>query len=194
MNAGFQQTVSPKMLAGYPGDIASAITAIDVFAKGYAVSALGDLTVGSFCFVSAVSNNTVAANSTDAGSTLIAGFVSKNTAQSYMNYTDSQIGYSNKIPAGTPAAQINQAGAFITLAKGVDATGTGDHVPALGDTVWVSLADGSVATAPASVTSVTGYVKAGFAVYKSGLYNTFVSLGANQALIQIEGSISAAVL
>ena len=61
---GFQKTVNPTVYQGYPGDLASDVTAVVLAANG--LFAFGDVIVGNGCFLSTTGTQ-VASAAADAG-------------------------------------------------------------------------------------------------------------------------------
>ena len=80
---------------------------------------------------------------------------------------------------------------ILAVITGVDTDGLADHVPLIGEQLYVSETDGSLACAPLSVATVTGYVKAtGWTVSKTGLL-TPATVGANQSFCAFSGLLTA---
>ncbi len=183
---GFQQSATGVVGNYFPGDIIGGQTTVTLAANGYFAKA--DCIVGYGLF-RAADGVSVASNATDAGTQVLAGINARNTGGAYMSWADSNIGYSYVTPQGSqPTAWFGgKIGALIT---GVQADGTANHVPAIGEQIWIKLLDGSIAAAPASVTAVTGYIQAiGLKVFSVGGYNQSVVIGANQTLAVIAGTL-----
>lgn len=175
---GFQKQVNLQVFEGYPGDLASSRTVLTAASRG--LFAKGAVIIGNAAFL-CVSGNQMASNSTDAGSTYVAGFVLRNVASAPMPWADTAVGYSMLVPDGKQGTAA-YGGDFLGIITGVQTNGTANHVPVLGEPVWVKLTDGSLASAPSSVTTVTGYVlnPHGWVVTEVGIY-TSATVGANQA-------------
>lgn len=184
LNPGFQQAATATVRAGFPGDLASAKTAINIAAEG--LFALGDLIVGNGAFY-APGGNQVVTDSAN-GTTAFAGIVLRNAGLAPMSWADSQIGYGFIVPDGTQATVAN-GGDFKAIITGVNASGVADHVPLVGENIWVNLTTGAWAAAPISATSVTGYTRAGtFKVTRVGLL-TSATVGVNQTFGVISGNV-----
>lgn len=182
---GFQKTVDPVVFTAYPGDPASDKTFAQLNADGY--FALGDLSIGLGAFL-APSGNQVATVSATAGTTAFAGIVTRNAGLAPMGWNDSQAGYGFVVPNGTQGS-VAVAGDYFAVLTGVDGTGTPNHVPVVGDFVWCSLTNGTFATAPSTVTAVTGYVRCGSSIVtKVGAFTVpGVTIGTNQTFGVISG-------
>ncbi len=189
---GFQREVSAFVNNGYPGDISSAQTAVNLYAKGG--FAKGTLIVGNACFVvlAGSQGNQFSAVRADAGVTApIAGFVARNQALSPWSWADTNQGYSMNIDDGKQVMPVTGGQNLLAVITGVDEDGLADHVPLIGEQLYVSELDGSLASAPLSVTTVTGYVKAtGWTVSKTGLI-TPATVGANQTFGAFSGLLTA---
>lgn len=176
-----QQSVQYRVNEAYPGDWTSDRGSVTLSAVSKI--AVGDLPIGGGVFPMA-NPDTVTANSTTptALNTQVVGFVLRNQAPAVMP------GLSNFYQAvpDSQTSSIATAGSLATIATGVNATGTPDHSPAYGDLVWVNLTTGLVATAPSSITAVTGYALAtGWVVTKQSFYNERVPVSAPTVLIEI---------
>lgn len=192
MSVGFQKSVSAFVDNGYPGDISSAQTAVNLYAKGG--FAKGTLTVGNACFVVSAGGkgNQFAASRTAAGSTApIAGFVARNQALAPWSWADTSQGYSMSVEDGRQVMPITGGQNILAVITGVDANGVADHVPLIGDNLYVSEKDGSLACSNVPLTKDAGYVKAtGWTVSKTGLL-TSVTVGANQSFCAFSGLLTA---
>ena len=74
------------------------------------------------------------------------------------------------------------------MIRGLKADGTLDHVPTVGEQIWVNILDGSLGSAPSSITAITGYVKAtGWTITLVGLVSASTTIAANQTLGQFSG-------
>lgn len=183
---GFQKKVYLNVFNGYPGDLASNVTQDTDGAQGY--FSLGDVIVGNCCFI-ANNGNQVASSSSVSGATqVIAGFVLRNQGLAPMTWTDSNKGYGMLVPDGKQATVANN-GSFLGIITGVDDTGVADHVPVIGESIWVKLLDGSLASAPKNITSVTGYVQALGWNVKLINGNTPAIVGANQTFASFGGML-----
>lgn len=180
---GFQKNVSLNVNAGLPGDLGSARTMVTLAANG--LFALGDVIVGNAGFY-APSGNQVVSASAD-GTTAVAGFVLRNSGLAPMGWTDSQKGYGFIVPDGTQAS-LGINGDFLAIITGIDANGAANHVPFIGEKIWVKLLDGSIACAPSSVATATGYVATNWIVTKVGLL-TQATVGTNQSFGQFSGQL-----
>jgi len=182
---GFQKQVDLNVYNAYPGDFASNRTAVVLGANG--LIALKDVVVGAGCFYS-TSGNQVATDSADAGTTSLAGFVIRNQGLAPMGWSDSQAGYGFIVPDGTQVS-VAVAGDFYSVITGVQADGTANHVPTIGELIWVNTTTGAIASAPINVTTVTGYVQAtGWKVTNIGLL-TPATVGTNQSFAIFSGAL-----
>lgn len=178
---GFQQSVGLTVNQALPGDLLSDRTAVTLAANG--LFAKGDLPIGGGAFY-ATNGNQVANSTAGAGTSLFAGINLRNTGLSPMAWSDSQLGYGFVTPDGTQAT-IATRGDIAVLLTGVNGSGVADHVPVVGDVVWISTTDGTLASAPSSATTVTGYViTGGFVVTQVGLI-TQATVASNQSLARI---------
>lgn len=183
---GFQQAATGVVGNFFPGDIIGGQTTATLAANGY--FAISDCVIGNALF-RAADGLSVASTSAAAGTQVLAGINARNTGGSFMSWADSNLGYSYITPQGSqPTAWIG--GKIGVLITGVQANGTADHVPVVGEQIWVKLLDGSLACAPASVGAVTGYIlAAGLKVTLVGGYNQSVTVGANQSLAIAAGML-----
>jgi len=192
MSVGFQKSVSAFVDNGYPGDISSAQTAVNLYAKGG--FAKGTLVVGNACFLvlAGGQGNQFSAVRADAGATApIAGFVSRNQALAPWSWANTAQGYSMNIEDGRQVMPITGGQNILAVIAGIDEDGLADHVPLIGEQLYVKEIDGSLACAPVSVTAATGYVKAtGWTVSKTGLL-TSATVGANQSFCAFSGLLTA---
>lgn len=180
---GFQKSVDLNVYNAYPGDLASDKTAVTLAGNGYI--ALGDVTIGACCFLNA-SGNQVATNSSNAGTTALAGFVLRNQGLAPMGWSDSQAGYGFVAPDGTQVS-VAIGGDFYAVITGVQADGAANHVPLVGELIWINTTTGALASAPSSVTTVTGYIQAsGWKVSKVGLL-TPATVSTNQSFCVFSG-------
>jgi hypothetical protein len=185
---GFQQQVNLAINNVTPGDIFGARTSVTLGANGK--FALGDVNVGNFAF-NCTSGVQVSSDSTSAGLSTpsVAGFVVRNAGPgAVMNNNDSSTGFGLVVPNGKQATvAINgDAAAIVT---GVNSSGVANHVPVVGDILFASNTDGSLASVPAGTTTVTGYTPAyGWAVTFTG-YTTNATVGANQSACKISRQV-----
>lgn len=183
LRPGFQQQVNLQMLQGLPGDFASDRTAVTLSANG--LFAKGDVTVGNACFYG-TSGNQVVSNSSN-GTNAVAGFVIRNAGLSPMGWSDSQAGFGFVVPDGTQA-NVATGGDFMAVITGINSSGVADHVPVIGDIIWVNLTTGALASAPSSVSTATGYIKTGWKVTKVGLL-TQATVSTNQTFGVFSGQL-----
>lgn len=187
LRPGTQKTASAQVTTFFPGDPYGGQTAVTLAANG--IFALGDVVIGNAVFY-APNGNQAASNITAATTSVIAGIAMRNQGLAPLGWNASQDGY------GLIASEGSQLSVFIggkigALITGVNTSGAADHVPILGDLIWVKTSDGTFGAVPASVTTVTGYVRAfGLAVLFVGQYNPFITIGANQTLGVIAGNLS----
>lgn len=182
---GFQKSAYLKVQQGLPGDLGSGRTVVNLAANGY--FALGPVTVGVGCFL-ATSGTQVCTASSDAGTTTSAGIVLRNQGLAQMSWSDSQQGYGFTVPDGGQPSVAN-GGDILVILTGVDTSGAANHTPVVGDVVWQKLTDGTLASAPSSVSTVTGYIRLGtFRVTLVGLL-TSATVSTNQTFGQISGTL-----
>lgn len=182
---GFQKQVNLNVYQGYPGDLASDRCAVILGANGKFAS--GDVNVGYGCFLT-TNGNQVASDTTTAGTSVVAGFVLRNWGAAPMTWVQSDVGYGMTVPDGKQAT-VAFAGDFYSVVTGVNGSGAANHVPTVGENIWVKTTDGSLASAPASVTTVTGYVQAaGWYITGTGGL-TPATVGANQTFAKFSGSL-----
>lgn len=168
----------------YPGDIVGGRTAVNLGTNGY--FALGDLTVGYGCFL-ADSGNQVSVVRANAGTTApVAGIVPRNQGMAPMSFDETLIGWSQKVADGMQATVVAR-GDLAVVVTGVDNTGAADHDPTIGETIFVSETDGSLACSTSA--TVTGYVASTFKVTKNTLFSESVTLGTNQLGCLISSNI-----
>lgn len=181
---GFQRTVTSIPDSAVAGDILSAKTQVQLNATN--VFALGDVIVGHACFYANSGNQVCSSASTIGATQLVAGFVVRNMGLAPMGWVDSAIGYSLIVPDGKQPT-VAQGGDFAGLITGVNASGVANHVPVLGEAVYVALTDGSLASAPVG-TTVTGYVATNWNITYTDLV-TSQTIGANQKLVKFSGQV-----
>ena len=182
---GTQKQVTLNVYAAYPGDVGSNRTGVILGANGK--FALGDVTVGYGCFL-AGNGNQVASTAAAAGTNIVAGFVLRNQGNAPMNWVQSAVGFGMVVPDGK-GVTVAFAGDFVSVITGVSAAGVANHVPTLGENIWISTTDGSIASAPVATATVTGYVQAsGWYVSLLGL-STPATVGVNQAFVQFSGTL-----
>lgn len=186
--AGFQQSGLTQVIGGYPGDLVGGRTVATLGAKGYQAFNNPSSARTTWCEagqgVFLLSDGyRVAGNTTD-GSTNLAGIAVRNV--NTMDWTDSYQGFSIIIPDGK-LVEAFIFGDIIVQATGVNASGTADHIPARNDLVWVVNANGSIVTAPSSVT-VANATSTKLTVSQTGLYSN-PALGANLGLVVVSGSV-----
>lgn len=184
---GFQRSASARVNQILPGDVYGGRTSVTLGAQGY--FALGTVTIGNAVFM-ATNGNQVASNITAAGTSVVAGIALRNQGGSPLSWTDSQIGYGFTASEGSQIS-VGFNGKFGALITGVDTTGTADHIPLIGEQIWVNTTTGAFACAPSTVTSVTGYVIAqGWLVNRVAMFNATITVGANQTLGLIAGQLA----
>lgn len=164
MSVGTQRQVSAFVVNGYKGDLASVQTPVNLTARS--MIAKGLVNIGQFVF----RVNANQAQSVKAGSSgLVAGFTLRNQGSAQSSYEAGVIGYT-MIAEDGKTLSVAQAGDFFAVITGVDALGVADHIPTYGEQLWAKDVDGSVASAPSSIATVTGYTKV------SGMYVNQVNL------------------
>jgi|GEM_PF-6071056 hypothetical protein len=184
---GFQRSATGVPNQVLPGDVIGGRTAVTLGANGK--FALDTLTVGYAAFLTA-NGNQAASNITDAGTSVVGGIVLRNQGLAPMGWAESQVGFTFVVDQGAQVT-LGVNGKFAAIITGVDTSGTPDHVPVLGDQIWVSTTTGAFASAPASVTTVTGYVIApGWLVNKVNYVNSTVTIGAFQTLGSFAGQLA----
>jgi hypothetical protein len=181
---GFQKRVSQVVYSGYPGDLASAKTQVQLNATG--AFALGDVIVGNACFYANGGNQVCSSSLTIGATQVVAGFVLRNMGLAPMGWNDSAIGYSMVVPDGKQPT-VAQGGDFLGIITGVSTLGVADHVPTLGESIYVSLADGSLASAILG-TVVTGYVPTNWKITFTNL-TTVATIGVNQKFAKFSGQL-----
>lgn len=163
---GTQQTGAFTLTSAYPGDWVGDRGAVTLSTVGRA--ALGDCAVGNGVFLFSGNGNQVCVNATTAGATSAFGIVLRNQGAP-MPYPALGLGYATVVP-DTYTATVATSGDVAVVGLGVGAAGTANHVPVIGDLVWANGTTGAIATAPASVTTITGYLPLnGWQVTKVGL-------------------------
>lgn len=179
-----QRSATYNVAQYYPGDIVGGRTAVNLGTNGY--FALGDLTIGAGCFL-ADSGNQVSAVRSVAGSTApVAGIVPRNQGMAPMSFDKTLIGWSMTLADGMQATVV-ETGDVAVVVTGVDSSGAADHDPTVGETIFVSETDGSLACS--TVETVSGYVASTFKVSKNTLFSESVTLGTNQLGCLISSNI-----
>jgi hypothetical protein len=183
LRVGTQKSVNLVMLQGLPGDLASARTQVTLAANG--LFALGDVTVGGACFYTS-NGNQVVSDSTD-GTTNVAGFVLRNTGLSPMSWVDSDLGYGFVVPNGSQAT-VAVGGDIMGIITGINSSGTANHVPTIGEYIWVNLTTGALAAAPSSVATATGYTRTNMKITQIGGV-TSATVSSNQTFGVYSGNL-----
>jgi hypothetical protein len=184
---GFQRTATKRVNEILPGDVYSGRTAAVLGANGK--FALGTVTIGNGCFL-ATNANQVASSTSAAGTSVFAGIVLRNQGGAPLSWADSQTGYGYSVTEGAQVS-VGFSGQFGALITGVNGSGVANHVPVVGEQIWVNITTGAFACVPAGVTTVTGYVIApGWLVNRIAMYNATVTVGANQSLCLIAGQLA----